>query len=302
MHAVGVDVGGTNVRAAVVDENGQVLDLIKEPTPAFAPDVLPVLVNLIDHYLKHEKYEISAAGIGLSGVIDPITGVITGAGDTMPGWLGTEVGKYLKEKLPIPVTIDNDVNVAGLGEFINRKLNGHPVHQFVYLSIGTGLGGAIIHNGRIVSGNNGGAGEIGHSILYPDGLACGCGKMGCAEKYVSGTALNQLAKEISSDCHSYELLELYQSGDAKAVRLIRQFLRDLGTVMVNIQAYFDPEEIIIGGGLSSAFYLMKADLKRILLSLGHQQEVNWSIAADGENIGVIGAAYLTEPADLSQMR
>ncbi|WP_404404836.1 ROK family protein [Jeotgalibacillus malaysiensis] len=302
MHAVGIDVGGTNVRAAVVDKNGQVLDLIKEPTPAFAPDVLPVLVNLINHYLKHEKYDISAAGIGLSGVIDPITGVITGAGDTMPGWLGTEVGKYLKEKLPIPVTIDNDVNVAGLGEFINRKLIGDPVHQFVYLSIGTGLGGAIIHNGRIISGNNGGAGEIGHSILYPDGLACGCGKMGCAEKYVSGTALNRFAKEISSDCHSYELLKLYQSRDAKAVRLIRQFLRDLGTVMINIQAYFDPEEIIIGGGLSSAFYLMKADLNRILSSLGHQQEVNWSIAADGENIGVIGAAYLSETADHSQMR
>ncbi len=293
MYKIGVDVGGTNIRAAIVDNEWNIIEITRTRTPNSSKQLLETIVSMIEKYLLTNKYQFSTIGIGISGIINPITGMVVGAGDTMPGWLGTDIRAFFRNRFPIPIYIDNDVNVAGLGEMLVRKKNGLEMNRFVYLSIGTGLGGALINDGKVIRGKDGGAGEFGHSILYPNGIQCGCGKLGCAEKYISGTALHQLAREIDEEWDSYTLIKQYEQGHSLAKKAVRYFLYNLAIMMLNIQSFFDPDQVVIGGGLASSFYSMSDDLNQALKDVGFQRSQCWTIAHDGENIGVIGAANLS---------
>ncbi len=248
------------------------------------------MLEAIEKLMKDNPEKIAALGIGTSGSVHPVTGEIVGAGDTIKGWRGFKLKEKLSERLSIPIFIDNDVNVAALGEgWLGAA---QQLRDYAYVAIGTGLGGALVHSDKIITGVNGGAGEFGHMILYPCGIPCGCGKSGCVEKYVSGTALNLRAREIAPDWDSYKLFELFRQQDERAVELIHNFVQDLSIVLANIQYMYDPETIVLGGGVGEAYPLWETELSVALQKVSSKKKVNVSLSKLGGNAGVLGAARL----------
>ncbi len=285
MNVIGVDMGGTNIRASIINEKMEIIDEIHGKTPISAPSILKELIELVNLLLLRNSVTIKAIGVGASGIIHPKTGEVVGAGDTIPGWLGTKLKEHLGEHLPFPVFVGNDVNVAALGEgWVTGAKN------FAFVSIGTGLGGAIVHDGSVITGDKGGAGEFGHSILYPNGIICGCGKKGCAEKYVSGTAIGVRAMQIEPSWDSFRLIEEASIGNKKAVQVIEQFTIDLSYVLMNIQSMFDPPIIILGGGLTASYHVWEDFLANALKIRGGHRKINLRISQRSNEVGVLGAA------------
>lgn len=178
---LGVDIGGTKIRMGVVNEQGEVL------IDKTIPTILPLYPYLEEQILAimSDVPDISGIGIGTRGMVDAETGVITFETE-MPGWQGTPVKALLEAATGLPVEVNNDANCAALAEA--RLGAAAEYKQVVCLTVGTKLGGGIVLNGKVMNGINGGGGEVGHLILYPNGIVCGCGRPGCSEEYVSGNS------------------------------------------------------------------------------------------------------------------
>lgn len=251
---VGVDVGGTNVRAAVFDvhhwrwlapprrqavaEGGdRLMDLVAETVRAAVDDA----------GLGLEA--IGAVGVGFPGIVDPEAGAARHAVN-LPQWKGGPVREWLEARLGRPVRVENDVRVAGLGEFLLGAGQGR--RSLVYISAGTGLGGALFAEGRPWRGATFQAGEMGHMILDPSENAplCRCGRRGDAESYLSGRAIEEAARSsLRRDLSASEALEAGQAGDHPAHRLRAQVTRYLALLLSNLQMLLDPEVLVVGGGL-----------------------------------------------------
>lgn len=290
MKVVGVDLGGTKIKAGLLDGDGTIQATVSAATPRGSEAILQTVAELVRaHQAKSEGKAIGAVGVGTAGRVDPIKGNIVAAGDTIPGWAGTEVKEVLEGELSLPVFVTNDVNAAALGD--GWLGAGRARTQYAYITIGTGLGGALVNGGKVIPGITGGAGEFGHTILYPNGIPCGCGQRGCVEKYVSGTALNRLAAEADPTWDSYELLAQYREGNKKALEVVQKFVTDLSVVLINVQNMFDPEIVILGGGVIDSYEEWKDLLGQTLCEAAN---ITVHVAASplGNEAGMIGAARL----------
>ena len=187
---LGIDIGGTKIRMGVIDANGEIFYDEQVPTafPLYAYLEQQVLRVLALHP------EVAAIGIGTHGFVDPKEGRVIYATDILPGWTGTAVKEQLEKATGKLVELENDANCVALAESKFGAAKG--LDRVVCLTLGTGLGGGVLWDGKLLSGGrHGGAGELGHMLLYPGGVLCPCGRKGCGEQYVSGTAIRRRIKE-----------------------------------------------------------------------------------------------------------
>ncbi|SHK23587.1 glucokinase [Clostridium cavendishii DSM 21758] len=306
-YVIGIDLGGTKISCAISDLEGQVISQNTVPTNAHEGDV-PVLnriIGSVETVLRDGNISIDmvkAIGIGSPGPLDAKTGIII----TTPNlpFKNFDIVKPLEEKFNVPVYLDNDANVAAIGEFMFGAAKG--TENMVYFTVSTGVGGGAVVNGKVYRGNTSNALEIGHITVLPDGPRCGCGNLGCLEAVASGTAIGKRGKEaveskVETTLKNYENVTSYEvfkeaaAGDAVSIEIIDSCLNYLGIGVANAIAIFDPEMIVIGGGVSKAGKVVFDKVqqvidKRCFKTMAESCKV--VPAGLGTDAGVIGAVAL----------
>jgi glucokinase len=297
---IGVDLGGTNLRTALVSQNGEVVDKVKEPTRAsdgHATVVRKLIENIkaqLNRALRNGT-KISAVGVGAPGVIHADTGVVV-TSPNFPDWNNLPLKKELEAAIALPVYIENDANAAALGEQWRGAAQG--ITSMIFLTLGTGVGGGIVLNGRIWPGADGMAGEIGHMTIIPDGRRCGCGNTGCLEMYASSRGVVMTYLERSSRVNGITSEDIYQaarSGDTLAGDVMKDMGHWLGIGIANLINIFNPEMIVIGGGVKDAWSLfIDATREEIKKRAFEYPATRTQIVPSrlGDDAGMIGAAAL----------
>lgn len=289
---IGVDLGGTLVRVAKVTRSGEVLEeFIRDSNAQSGPKV--VLGNIIEMVKSISDYQLAKGlGLGIPGPVDTERGVITLA-TNLKGFEDYPVAKTLEDALGMPVFMDNDANVAGLAEAVVGIGKGNPI--VYYITHSTGIGGALIVNGKVVSGKSGYAGEIANIIVTDNGQKINHLALGAVENEASGTALARRAKvEVASDvADAKQLFELAESGNEKAIALVDDMARKFAQMMAAIAHVADPHIFVIGGGVSKghAHYFDKVQAYYNTFVHEGMRDVKVELASLDQP-GVIGAAML----------
>lgn len=282
---LGIDIGGTKIRMGVIDANGEIFYDEQVPTafPLYAYLEQQVLRVLALHP------EVAAIGIGTHGFVDPKEGRVIYATDILPGWTDTAVKEQLEKATGKLVELENDANCVALAESKFGAAKG--LDRVVCLTLGTGLGGGVLWDGKLLSGGrHGGAGELGHMLLYPGGVLCPCGRKGCGEQYVSGTAIRRRIKEAGLNVTPQELFE-NAAKDPACMQVVEGFTTDLAFIVSNLQAAFDMDMMVIGGGVSeSAELWWELFLQKLEPQLLNPLAVE--IAQFENDAGILGAALL----------
>ncbi len=307
VHAIGIDIGGTKIAGAVVSEFGEILASDRRPTPAKDRDAIVDLVVDMVQGLR-EGYEVGAVGVAAPGFIDAAQSTVYYAPNI--SLRNEPIQARLAERIDLDITIDNDANAAGWAEF--RFGAGRLVSDMTMLTIGTGVGGAIVVGDRLLRGGFGSAGELGHMRVVPDGLPCGCGARGCIEQYGSGRALLRMANGIADvggigmrlaeqrakhgELTGKHLAKLIQEGDPGALAALRELGRWIGAACASLSAVLDPQVFVIGGGVSSAGELLLEPIRESYLThlpaRGYHPEPGFVTAELVNDAGVVGAADL----------
>ena len=306
-YVIGVDLGGTKISTAISTIEGNILANVVLPTKAEEGEaaVLGRIVQSIDEVIVGSSTsidEIEAIGIGSPGPLDAKKGIII----TTPNlpFKDYNLVQPLKEKYNIPVYLDNDANAAAIGEYMFGAGKGK--NSIVYFTVSTGVGGGAVLDGKVYRGHTSNALEIGHTTVDPNGPRCNCGNLGCLEAMSSGTAIAKKGKEaVSTNVEtslkkhdtvtSYEVFKEAEAGDEVAKDIIHNALTYLGIGVANAIATFDPEMIIIGGGVSKAGDIVfdtvkKVVNKRCFKSMAESCEI--VPAGLGSDAGVVGAVAL----------
>lgn len=298
---IGVDVGGTNVRIGVVEEQRVVhehraqADLTKlckshPPKEAWGHIIALLAQGLKDVMVQFP--DIAAIGIGFPGFIDPASGVLTQS-PNLPGLRDVDLAGDLGVALSLPVIVENDATAAAYGEY---RLNPVASQYLIYAGLGTGVGGGLIYADRVLQGQHGMSMEIGHLVIEPEGRMCGCGNRGCMEQYASATGVSatyRLATGLEKNAH--EIAILATQGDIHARYAYELAGTSLGQGLAHIVKVVDVTHVLIGGGMSSAWPLMKATFERRFLHdliPALRNQVSVTISTSGDQAGMIGAALL----------
>jgi glucokinase len=311
MHAIGVDIGGTKIAAGVVDDDGRIVAMTKRTSRGLDVDDLDAAVVDACRELA-AAHDVGAVGLAAPGFIgaDQATVRFTPNLPWRDHPLRDRVAAALG--LDVPIVVANDANAAGWAEF--RFGVGRDVSDMLLLTIGTGLGGAVVVAGRLVVGAWGMAGEVGHMRVVPDGQLCGCGQSGCWEQYASGSALVREARSAAATDpdRAARLLELADGdperitgpavttaaldGDPLAVDLLADVGRWIGEGSATVAALLDPELVVIGGGVAAAGDLLLAPAREAfaahLSARGFRPEATFALASMGNDAGIVGAADL----------
>jgi glucokinase len=310
---IGIDLGGTNLRAAIADtDTGQIFHQRKRPTLAAEGQeaVIGRIVQLISELCEESGASartIKGVGIGVPGTPDIETGVIQLLPNLPGKWLNVPLQSIIEVQVQLPVALINDVRAITLGEWTFGA--GRGADTLVCLAIGTGIGGGVVVNGQLHLGIGGTAGEFGHHIVEVDGLPCGCGGRGCLELYASGPAIAAMGVKEVMHGHTTQIGELVdhdlnridaeiiaraaQEGDAIAQGILQRAGMYLGIAVGNILGVISPQKVIFGGGVSRAGDLL---LKPILQTVNERvhvipvQKVEFVLAELGINGGLLGAA------------
>lgn len=306
-YCFGVDIGGTTIKMGLFQFDGKIVDKweIKTRTENGGEAILPDIAQAIQYKMKEYKIEREAIlGIGL-GIPAPVTvdGIVSNTANL--GWGYKEVKHELEELLGINVIAGNDANVAALGEMWLGGGQGHK--NMIMVTLGTGVGGGIIINGKCLVGQHGAGGEIGHlCVNYEETEHCGCGKTGCLEQYASATGITRLARkrlakdEEKSSLRTVEELsakavfDAVKAGDRVAIEVAEEFGNYLGHALANLAATCDPAVIVIGGGVSKAGeilfdYIVGPFKEKAFFA---NQKTEFALAQLGNDAGICGAAKL----------
>lgn len=299
--AIGVDIGGTNISAAVVDAGGELMHHDRVPTPP--DDDIPAAVGELANRLRNTD-EIAAVGVGAAGFIDASRTRVMFAPNI--DWRNEPLADRIESVINLPTVIENDANAAAWGEF--RFGAGLDTSDLVLVTVGTGIGGGIVHHGALIRGGFGCAGEIGHMRVVPDGRLCGCHQRGCWEQYASGTALERLASARLADADGPQLSDLARDGDEEAASLLAEIGYWLGAGIASLCTVLDPRVVAIGGGLAAAGDLILdpaiGAFHEHWPAAEHRPSPILRLADLGDRAGMIGAADLSrvEPAATSRDR
>ncbi|MFP4974927.1 ROK family glucokinase [Paenibacillus sp. CN-4] len=306
---VGVDLGGTAIKVGICSAEGQLLHTYEGPTET--DKGTDAVINNIEKYVRqivedspYSWDQLAGVGAGVAGFTNIREGIIILAPNI--GFRDVPIRAILESRLNKPVKIDNDANVAALGEAWSGA--GQGVDNCVCYTLGTGVGGGIIINGRIYQGFSGLAGELGHISVVPDleAIQCGCGKMGCLETVSSATGIIRMAKDAvergdrTSLAHvekiaAKEVFDAAKEGDEVAVRIVKRAAFYLGKSMASVAAVLNPELFIVGGGVSKAGAILFDEVQRVYEKLTPeplQTGVSIIPAKLGNDAGIIGAAGL----------
>lgn len=246
---IGVDLGGTKISAGLVGENGEILEEIKVEAQADkGRDVVLSNIKKAIYSLNYRQAE--AVGIGTPGFINAEEGIVTFAGN-IEGRTGLNLKEAVESFIDLPVFVENDANVALLAEMWVGS--GKNYNDLVLITLGTGLGGAVYTKGKgFLTGSNYQGAELGHLILYPNGRGCTCGQRGCAEAYCAGTAIGSHYYELTGEKLSGEEVFARISSDENARKVADDYATDLSYLLTSLRNIFDPQAIIIGGGVINA--------------------------------------------------
>jgi glucokinase len=307
VYAVGIDIGGTKIAGAVVDDEGAIVSQLTRPTPATDPQAVEDTVVELIHELSSGR-RVVAAGVAAAGFIDAGQSRVYYAPNI--AWRNEPLRDKLESRVSVPIVIENDANAAGWAEY--RFGAGRNVTHMTMLTVGTGVGGAIVINGELFRGGFGAGAEIGHLQVERDGLLCGCGARGCIEQYGSGRALLRFAAEVSQDpvlggnLAAYrhvdgtidpaglrKLLEVRDPGAMSALRSVGSWL---GIACASLAAVLDPQLFVIGGGVAAAGEELLAPIRASFLknvsARGYHPEPEFATAELVNDAGVVGAADL----------
>lgn len=297
-YSIGVDIGRTKVAIAIVNQAGTIETQKVIPTDlSISPEAM---INVIAEEIKLmtiqspiPENEIVGIGVGAPGPLDSKKGIIT-CPPNLQDWVDIPVVELLQQSFSIPVSLENDANAAALAEkWIGAGKNND---NFVYMTISTGIGAGIIADGRLLRGVEGNAGEIGHTVVDPSFGKCSCGQYGCLESIASGSSIARRASEMMNrDLSTKEVFDLYAKGNAEIADYMESVFRVLGVACVSIINTFDPEKIVIGGGVSkvgdSLFNSIQAYVSQYALN-SPRKDVHIVPAKLEQNAGVVGAAAL----------
>lgn len=306
-----IDLGGTKIITALISRQGEML--AREYTPSLAGKgqeaVIKQLSTAIDGLLKEQKLSLTqlhSISIAAAGAIDSEKGLVTQS-PNLPGWRDVPLANIIKEKYRVQTFLINDANAAALGE--HRFGAGKGVNNLVLMTIGTGIGGGIIIDGKLYAGASGGAGEIGHMTIDVNGPRCNCGNIGCLEMLASGTAIARDAVRLIREGGRSSLVEMVKNklenitaekvfqaakaGDSLASMVIARAADYLGTGLVNLVNIFNPDVIIIGGGVANMGNILLEPARKVVNERAFRlsaQTVRIIPAELGEDAGVFGAA------------
>lgn len=304
---IGLDVGGTKVLGVAIDADGSVVAEHREVTPLGGEAVLAAMAATVA-LLRAAVPGVAAVGAGMPGLVDR-QGVLRVA-PNLPGVFDLPVAALLGDLVRLPVRVDNDATCALWGEHeVGAACGGDDV---VLVTLGTGIGGGILADGRLLRGANGFAGELGHMVVEAGGVACPCGGQGCWERYASGTGLGRMGRAAAARPGGTRLVALAGGvpdavtgehvtaaageGDPTAVAVMEELAEWFALGLANIAAVLDVDTCVVGGGLVESgptlFDPVRAAVDRRLLGAGHRPPVAIVPAALGEHAGAIGAAHL----------
>ncbi len=312
--ALAVDLGGTWLRVAVVRRPATILIARRIPTPAKgAPGpVIAAIVELAAALQAEAGLQASRAGVAAPGPLDPVSGTVYQV-PNLSGWDAVPLSARLQEQLGMPVLLHNDANLAGLAEA--RCGAGRDCDPLLYLTLSTGIGGAVLLGGRLLEGRHGLAGELGHVVVQDGGPACNFGHRGCLEALASGTAIARQARERLAAGEASLLQQLGQSGEEISARLVAEAAaqgdplatavlstagRALGVALAGFANIFDPARIVLGGGVSASLGLLRAEIDLAMAELvmaKSQRQVDVVSSMLEDNAGLIGAAIYAFEAE-----
>ena len=311
---IGIDVGGTNVKIALVNEKGQIIYSNSVPTRAEMGYEYTVnnIKQAIYDLMKETKLEpknIEGIGFGFPGQVDYKAGIVRNA-PNIPGWVEVPIAKLIEDEFHIPTRVDNDVRCAALGEL--KYGAGKGCENLICITVGTGIGSGLIVNGKLVRGASNAAGEIGHiKLQMQDGPICGCGDTGCLEAFASGPSIVAMAEDYikggkstkfremakSTPITPYIVSEAAKAGDPVAKRIFTIIGEYIGIGMASVVNLLNPEKIIVGGGVADAGDILMEPLKETLKKRAMKiagDAVEVVPAQLGNTAGVIGASLLIE--------
>lgn len=293
MFAIGLDIGGTGIKAGLVDTEGNVISRYEVPTPADNTQAVEdAVVELIVSFSAENS--IIAAGVAAAGFIDENQSTIYYAPNI--AWRNEKLKAKLEARTELPIVIENDANAAGWAEY--RFGAGKHVSHMTMLTIGTGVGGAIVVNGELFRGGFGAGAELGHLRVVPNGLVCGCGQRGCIEQYGSGSALLRFIRDEKRDqsITAAQAKALLEQGDSEALQGLTILGEWLGVACASMAAVLDPQLFVIGGGVSIAGDALLNPIQRSfrenLSAKGYHPEPEFRVAELLNDAGIIGAADL----------
>lgn len=312
MYYIGIDLGGTNIKAAVVSEDGKIIR--KDSVPTYNTrgyaEIVKDMAELGKRLIAEEGLElmeVHSIGVGSPGTPDPEKGILLYT-NNIPNFVNVPLRKEIQKTLDLPVFLENDANCAALGETISGAGQGYK--NTVAITLGTGVGGGVIIDGKIMSGSFHGGAELGHMMLEMGGEACTCGRNGCFEAYCSATALirdakiaairnpesmlNELVQKNLDKMNAKIPFDAAQSGDETAQKVIHRYISYLAAGVTDILNIFEPEVLVIGGGVcAQGDYLLKPLMKIVNQErYGGTPKTIVKIAELGNDAGLIGAAML----------
>lgn len=311
---IGIDVGGTNVKIALVDGDGKII--YSNSVPTYAQMGYEYTVNNIKQAIKDlmketntDSKDIQGIGFDFPGQVDCKTGVVKNA-PNIPGWVNVPIAQMIEEEFNIPTRIDNDVRCAALGEL--KFGAGRGCENFVCITVGTGIGSGLVINGKVVRGAANAAGEIGHiKLQMEEGPLCGCGDSGCLEAFASGPSIVAMAQEYLKGGKSAKFRELAgdgeitpyivakaaEAGDPVAKRIFEKMGYYIGMGLTSVINLLNPEKIIIGGGVAECGELLLNPIRKTINARAmavQRDSVEIVPAQLGNSAGVIGASMLVE--------
>jgi glucokinase len=296
-YSIGVDLGGTNLRAAAVDASGKILEKMSGSTDLTAgrDRVLGDIAGFIDTLRqRHGQGELAGVGVGVPGFINIKKGFIIGS-NNLAVLENYPVRDDIERRLGCPVILENDANAAALGE--KWMGAGREVDDLVLLTLGTGIGGGIVMGGRILHGQDGMAAELGHITVSPNGNPCGCGNTGCVEKHASATAISVMSRLVGlgKDLTAADVHKLAVEGDRRAVSVFRNMGEALGIALANLINIFNfPLYLLSGGPLPAWDFFapaMMTEIERRSFTF-RNSKTRVEKATLGNEAGLYGAAYL----------
>lgn len=311
--AVGVDLGGTKIDVGIIRHDGKVIKKKREQTlvqkgPHAVIQQMLRMTNEILQYCSLTGNNILGIGIGAAGPMDMKKGFLIQP-PNLPGWERVQIVKPFAEKFKTKVILNNDANAAALAEWYFGA--GKRCKNMVYLTVSTGIGGGIIINGKLYLGANDNAGELGHQTILPDGPECGCGNNGCLEALASGTSIARIGREavrknpqsllyhmanyMQDNITAKMVFQAAAQGDSTAQQVVEKCAAYLGIGIANIINAFNPQRVVLGGGVSRAgktwLSLVREEAKRRAMKPLYEA-VDIVLSELGDDVGVIGAATL----------
>ena len=306
-YVVGVDFGGTHLRAALIDRDGNILKRVKRKTMAHlgADAVFDRIADAVRDAADElaEGDSLVAVGVIAPGPLDPFKGIVFYAPNL--NWVNVPLADELQNRLGLPVFAGNDANLAALAE--HRYGAGKGLTDIIYMTVSTGIGAGIIINNEMLLGSNGQAAEVGHMPIMPEGPLCGCGQRGCIESLASGPNIARIAKERLShgvesllqehdgEITAKEVVQAAQKGDRLALELLNQAGSYIGLALASLVHIFNPQRFVFGGGVSNAGDLLFDPIRHALKwrTIASYHDTFDIVPAElGDNVGLLGAAAL----------